>query len=111
MSAGRTLRAKTQLAFYASTPAYRPVLESHGWDVGERRTALSKKGDWDRMAGLIDDEMLAELAVVAPWDEVVDALQQRLGGLIDRVGLYPGAGTAPFDPAWLEVVATLRAGP
>ena len=51
---------RQQMAFYASTPAYRPVLERHGW--GELQTdlnRLSKAGDWTGMGELVDDEMLA----------------------------------------------------
>ena len=62
---------KTQLAFYGSTPAYRPVLELHGWgDLQTELNTLSKRGDWDEMAGLIDDEMLNTFAVVGELDEI-----------------------------------------
>ena len=56
---------RRQIAFYASTPAYRPVLERHGW--GELQTdlnRLSKNGEWRAMGELVDDEMLATFAVV-----------------------------------------------
>ena len=50
---------RTQIAFYGSTPAYRPVLECHGWEALQPElNALSKRGRWDEMAGLIDDEVL-----------------------------------------------------
>lgn len=77
---------RKQLAFYASTPAYRPVLELHGW--GELQTelhGLSKRGEWDVMGTLIDDEVLAAFAVVAPVDELAAALNRRCAGAIDRV--------------------------
>ena len=54
-SAGRWL-----LSFYASTPAYRPVLEAEGWEALQPElNSLSKSGRWDEMPGLIDDDMLA----------------------------------------------------
>lgn len=77
---------RKQLAFYASTPAYRKVLELHGW--GELQTELhqlSKDGRWDDMGTLIDDEILAAFAVVAPVDTLADALRERCAGAIDRV--------------------------
>lgn len=77
---------RKQIAFYASTPAYRGVLELHGW--GELQTELhrlSREGQWDAMGSLIDDTMLAEFAVVAPLDSVVRAIRGRCDGLIDRV--------------------------
>ena len=57
--------ARKQLAFYGSTPAYRPVLELHGWgDLQTELNTLSKRGAWDDMAALIDDEVLDTFAVV-----------------------------------------------
>ncbi len=57
---------KKQLAFYGSTPAYRPVLELHGWgDLQTELNSLSKQGKWDEMADLIDDEVVETFAVVA----------------------------------------------
>ncbi len=55
---------RSLLAFYGSTPAYRPVLDAHGWgDLQPELNTLSKQGRWDEMGGLIDDEMLDTLAV------------------------------------------------
>jgi probable F420-dependent oxidoreductase len=77
---------RKQIAFYGSTPAYRKVLELHGW--GELHTELnrlSKQGAWDAMGSLIDDEMLAAFAVVGPVDQVGAALKNRCEGVVDRV--------------------------
>ena len=77
---------RKQIAFYASTPAYRGVLELHGWgDLQTELHRLSREGQWDAMGSLIDDTMLAEFAVVAPLDSVVRAVRGRCDGLIDRV--------------------------
>lgn len=78
-----------QLAFYASTPAYRPVLDRHGWgELGDELTRLSRVGEWARMPELVDDEMLATFAIVAPPDELADRTLARFGGVVDRVSLY-----------------------
>jgi probable F420-dependent oxidoreductase len=56
---------RQQIAFYGSTPAYKPVLESIG--VGELQgelNAMSKQGRWVEMGGLIDESMLKAFAVV-----------------------------------------------
>ena len=51
--------SQAQIAFYASTPAYRPVLELHGWgDLQTELHPLSKRGEWVEMAELIDDDIL-----------------------------------------------------
>lgn len=77
---------RKQIAFYASTPAYRRVLELHGW--GELQTelhGLSKRGEWDLMGTLIDDDVLGAFAVVEPVDTLAAALRRRCAGAIDRV--------------------------
>ena len=75
-----------QIAFYGSTPAYRGVLELHGW--GELQTelnALSKQGEWEAMGERITDEMLEEFAIVSEPAKVATRLGERFGGTIDRV--------------------------
>ena len=77
---------RKQIAFYGSTPAYRKVLELHGWgDLHEELNRLSKQGEWDTMGSLIDDEMLAVFAVVGPVDTIAAALKSRCEGAVDRV--------------------------
>jgi probable F420-dependent oxidoreductase len=75
-----------QIAFYGSTPAYRGVLEAHGWGAlqGELN-AMSKRGEWDAMGTRITDEILEQFAIVARPDEVPGQLKKRYGGSIDRV--------------------------
>ena len=81
-----TAAVRKQIAFYGSTPAYRTVLELHGWgDLHEELNRLSKQGEWDAMASLIDDEMLTTFAVVGPVDEAGAALRARCEGVVDRV--------------------------
>jgi probable F420-dependent oxidoreductase len=74
-----------QLAFYASTPAYRPVLEMHGW--GELQTEahqMTRQGRWQDMGALITDDILHTFAVVCEdIDAVPAALKQRYAGLAD----------------------------
>ena len=73
-----------QIAFYGSTPAYRPVLELHGWGgLQSELNALSKQGKWTEMGRLIGEEILEEFAIVAEPDRVADVLKERFGGLID----------------------------
>jgi probable F420-dependent oxidoreductase len=98
---------KQQIAFYGSTPAYRPVLELHGWgDLQTELNALSKQGEWVKMGELIDDEILRTFAVVAPPEGVGAELRRRYGGVVDRCSFY-----APYrsDPErWAAVVADLK---
>ena len=58
----RRARRKQQIAFYGSTPAYKPVLDHHGWgDAQPELNRMSKEGEWVEMADVIDDEMLVAL--------------------------------------------------
>ncbi len=97
---------KKQVAFYGSTPAYRGVLEVHGWgELQDEFNAMSKRGQWDEMGGLITDEILEQFAVVGAPGEIVGKLKQRCTGKIDRL-----ATSFPFvDPVVeAQMVAELR---
>jgi probable F420-dependent oxidoreductase len=99
---------RQQIAFYGSTPAYRKVLELHGWgEVQDELNMLSKRGRWTEMAELITPEMLDAFVVQAPHDRLADALGRRFGGLADRIQFY-----APWGPdrdAWRALLADVRA--
>jgi probable F420-dependent oxidoreductase len=77
---------KRQIGFYASTPAYKPVLDHHGWgDLHSEAHAFTKQGRWTELGDLIDDEVLATLAVVGELGTVGDAVRDRFDQLADRV--------------------------
>lgn len=100
-----TARAGTrqQIAFYGSTPAYRGVLELHGWgDLQDDLNRLSKQGEWVEMGKLIDDEILDTFAVVGEPEEIPGLMLARYGDLLDRVSFY-----APYrsDPGrWANII-------
>lgn len=101
---------RKQLAFYGSTPAYRRVLELHGWgDLHTELHQLSRQGEWDAMGTLIDDEVLAAFAVVAPLDTVAATLRERCDGVIDRV--LPAFPAAVPDDTVAAVLRDLRGLP
>ena len=79
---------RRHVGYYASTPAYRPVLDLHGW--GDLQTELyqcSKQGRWDDMARLVDDEVLDTLTIVCTPDELAGEVGERYGGLVDRINV------------------------
>jgi probable F420-dependent oxidoreductase len=96
------------LAFYGSTPAYRPVLEEHGW--GELQTelnTLSKQGRWNDMTDLITDDMVHTIAVHGTPDQVAAELMRRYGDC-DRICAYfPGYRAG--DDLITDFVAAMRA--
>ncbi|WP_158017655.1 LLM class F420-dependent oxidoreductase [Mycobacterium basiliense] len=81
-----TAAVRERIAFYGSTPAYRKVLELHGWgDLQPELRRLSLAGEWGTMGSLIDDEMLTAFAVVGPVAEIATAVRRRCAGVVDRV--------------------------
>lgn len=90
--------ARQQIAFYASTPSYRPVMELHGWgEQAEALSAMAARGGWTEMPALITDEMLNTFAVLADEADLPAALMERYAGLADRLTLY-----IPYQPGQRE---------
>jgi len=108
--------AKLQLAFYATTRTYAPILRLHGREavIGELRRAFVR-GDRERMIGLVDDELCDALAVAGRPDEARDRLA-AWHGVADRLvlagpwyGVEPGRGR---ENAWAIIDAlSPRQGP
>jgi probable F420-dependent oxidoreductase len=98
---------KAQIAFYGSTPAYKGVLDAHGWgELQGELNNLSKQGKWVEMGQAIDDEVLRAFAVVAEPNRVAGLLKQRYSGAIDRLSFY-----APYEAAsgtWERILAELK---
>ncbi len=98
---------RSQIGFYGSTPAYRPVLEVHGWgELQGELNALTKRGGWDEIAGLIDDEILHTFAVVGTPEEAVEEVQRRYGDVATRITLATPEGADP--ERWAPVFERLR---
>ena len=98
---------KQQIAFYGSTPAYRPILEVHGWgDLQLELNRMSKEGKWAEMAGLVSDELLEAVAVCAPMKDVAAKIRERCDGGIDRVSLV--AHWTKDPDVWDDVLRDLR---
>ena len=98
---------KQQIAFYGSTPAYRGVLELHGWgDLQDDLNRLSKQGEWVAMGALITDEILDAFAVVADPEDIPKAMLARYGGLVDRLSFYAPYRSNP--ERWRQVLAGFK---
>jgi probable F420-dependent oxidoreductase len=100
---------RQQIAFYASTPSYLPVLEAEGWEFGGELNAMSKRGLWAEMASLVPDEAVLTVGVAAPIDRLGDAIRDRYGDRVQRIGFYTIGPTLNTDPdALREVIARLK---
>lgn len=100
-------RVRRQLAFYASTPAYRPVLERHGRAaLQEELAGMVREGRWDDMPRALDDELLEMCAVVGPVDELAGIIRGRFEGLVDQVSFrIPSEGGVE---RWAQVLEQIQ---
>jgi len=97
---------KQQIAFYASTRTYEPVLAAHGWqDLVPQLHRKSVEGDWTGMADLVTDEMVETYAVTGTWEDIGRKIRERYAGLLDRTAFYqPGKPPSLDDPRLPRVV-------
>jgi len=99
---------RMQIAFYGSTPAYRSVLEHHGWgEAQDELNALSKRGRWTEMADVITDDILDAFAPQAAYDRLPAELAKRYGGLADRMSFFSQWGDD--HDRWRGLLDALRA--
>ncbi len=99
---------RRQISFYGSTPAYRPVLELHGW--GEVQTeiyTLSKQGRWEDMVALVDDEVVAAMCPIGTAQEVAAQLHRRYDGLAHRIR-FNRPGEVPPPSRFAELAEAFR---
>ncbi len=103
---------RQQIAFYASTRTYEPVLATHGWEgLLPELHHRSLRGDWKGMASLITDEMLDTFAVSGSYRDLGRQLRARYeGGLLDCVALYQPYPVNAGDPELARMVREFNAG-
>ena len=94
-----------RIAFYGSTPAYKVVLDAHGWgDLQPELNRLTKSGDWSTMQELVTDDVVAAFVTSGTLEQIPQRLADRYGTLVDRVSF-----TAPADADPERVRSTIRA--
>lgn len=99
--------ARRLLACYGSTPAYRPVLEMHGWgDLQPELNAMSKQGRWQEMSNLIDGDILHTIAAGGSPVDVAAHIRDRVDGVSDQICLYQPVPIAVDSLA--EIIDALR---
>lgn len=101
-------RARARIAFYASTPSYRPILATLGYgDVADRLRQMMAERRVDEMAGQLPDAVLEAIVVRGSYEEVGRELRARYEGLVDRVASY-----WPFTPqerdGWRRMVTAFH---
>jgi len=99
---------RKQIAFYGSTPAYRPVLELHGWgELQDELNRMSKEGRWEEMGTLITDEILDAFAVVGEPEQIAPKMAARYGDVVQRLSFYVRTDASP--ERWRGVMEALQA--
>ncbi len=100
---------RQQIAFYASTRTYEPVLAAHGWqDLVPHLHRKSVQGDWKGMADLITDEMVDAYAVTGSYGTIGAQIRERYRGLLDRTALYQPSQPGLDDPRLPRLVRELN---
>jgi probable F420-dependent oxidoreductase len=98
---------RPRLAFYGSTPAYKIVLDAHGWgDLQPELNRLSKTGDWGTMSSLSTDEMIDAFSVCGTPDEIGPRVRQRYGDIVQRVSFDTSVPLTPERTA--QVMASFH---
>jgi probable F420-dependent oxidoreductase len=98
---------RERVAFYGSTQAYWPVLALHGLeDLGRKLNAMTRKGRWSEMAREVTDDVVHLFAAVGRYDQIVNAIEGRFGGLTDALNARPN----PAQPGRLprELIQDIR---
>lgn len=106
--ASNTEAKRNALAFLYSTPAYRGALERIGMaDRADQLHALSRAGEWEEMARVVDDEMLEAIAPQASYADLPRLLANRYGALVDGLIVTPPADPRE-DPLMAQALSALR---
>jgi probable F420-dependent oxidoreductase len=101
--------ARMQIAFYASTPSYRSVMDLHGWgETAEKLSGFAAKGEWAEMPMLITDEMLHEFCLVTEEKNLALELKKRYDGIADRLTLYTPFVPNEKDEWWKNLTSTFN---
>ncbi len=99
---------RSQIAFYASTPSYRRVMELHGWgEKADRLSTMARRQAWDSMPALITDDMLRQFAVVASEENTSGALKEKYSGVAQRIKLYRPFVPGERDEFWRRLCAEI----
>lgn len=111
-AAEREAHVRQQISFYASTPAYRVVMDIHGWrETAEQLSSLAARKQWTEMPRLITDEMMAQFVVSGTWAELPAKIKAKYaGGLLDRVSYYFPFVPGENEAGWQATLAGFQQG-
>lgn len=103
---------RSQIAFYASTPTYKPVMERHGWgETADELSQRARRAGWAEMGDLISEAMLEAFAVVEPWQDLGPALARRYRGRAARLAVYLPFRPGERDEFWRDLAVRFASTP
>jgi len=102
--------ARQQIAFYASTPSYRVVMDMHGWGaIAEQLSSLAARGKWADLPRLVTDQMMDAFVVTGSWAEIPAKIKAKYArGLLDRVSYYFPFVPGENEAGWRATVAGFK---
>ena len=101
--------ARMQIAFYASTPSYKPVMDLHGWgETAQKLSGFAAKAEWAEMPMLITDEMLAEFCLMTTQENLANDLKKKYQGIADRITLYTPFVPKEKDEWWKKLANSFK---
>ena len=106
----RDVRAR--LAFYVSTPSYRPAVEFHGLgELARELSLLARAQDWEKMPGYITDDILGLFAVTGTHEEIGERLRARFGGVVTNCEFSIAVKSAADKERLARIVEEVHAHP
>ena len=85
-----------RVAFYGSTRSYFPVWEVHDQlDLGMKLHEMSKRGEWDKMAAEVPDDVVHLFAAVGKHDVIAREVETRFGGISDTLNASMSSDVDP----------------
>jgi probable F420-dependent oxidoreductase len=110
--ATRIRDVRARLAFYISTPAYRPAVEHHGLgDLARRLSVLARAQDWESMPGHVTDEVLGIYAVIGTHEEIAEKLTRRFGDVVTNCEFSIAVRSGADREQLAQIVAHVHAQP
>jgi len=110
--ARRVRDVRARLAFYISTPSYRPAVEHHGLGELARKLSLfARAQEWEKMPDCVPDEVLHAFAVVGTHAEIADKLIERFGDVVTHCEFSIAVGDARDRQELAKIAAVLQAAP
>jgi Luciferase-like monooxygenase len=108
----RVRDVRARLAFYISTPSYRPAVEYHGLgDLARKLSLFARAQDWEKMPDCVSDEILQLFAVIGTHEEIAGKLGHRFKDVVTHCEFSIAVTDAADKDRLARIVAATEALP